>query len=990
LVSLALIYPRHERVHMAVSEHLVGRAAELDSFDSLLDELERGRARALELVGEPGIGKTRLLAELAARADVRGCVVLAGSASELESDLPFSVFVDALDEYVQGLERQRLALLDDDVRAELAQVLPSLPAVVAAGRSVPIQHERYRAHRAVRALLEQVAATKALVLVLDDLHWADPGSVELVGALLRRPPSAPVLMAVAVRPRQVPDRLSSALERARRAGRLTRLELGALTLGEAWELLGAGRDRASASALYEESGGNPFYLEELARSLDRAGSGPSGHGISPEGLEVPITVAVSMNEELSLLTDRARVVLEGAAVAGDPFEPDLAAAAASTSEESALEALDELLRCDLVRATDVPRRFRFRHPLVRRAVYESTAAGWRLGAHERCAQLLAARGASATSRAHHVERSAAPGDPAAVATLRAAGDAAAHRAPASAARWYDAALRLLPESAPSEERVELLLASAEALGATGRYQDGHRALQESLAIVPAESIDLRTRLTASCSRMERLLGKHDAAHDRLAGALDSLRDRSSPEAVALMIELVIDASFRIDYVTARRWATEAVEAARRLEDPPLTAAAVAALALSGSLGEAGAPAEAERLEAAALVDALTDEELSLRLDAAANLAGAELFLDHFAEAEAHAERVLSVGRATGQGQLFRYAYAVLGFAWLVRGELDKAVVELDAAIESERLADDPQALPWNLFSRSTVALLVGDVETALEHARESVELTSDLAGSHISALSAVALAAVELEMGQAEDAVERLVKSTGGEELTLVPGGSWRFQGLELLTRCRLALGRLDEARSTAQVAEAAAAAVGLPYAAALAQRAAATVSLDSGQPDDAARQALASAVCAEEIGAGIDGALSRLLASRALAQAGARDHAVAELERAAAAFDSFGALRYRAQAERELRKLGRTIHRRTAHGTAAGGIASLTKRELQLARLVVDRKTNTQIADELFLSRKTVETHLRNIFRKLGVANRVELARAFEQADRAESAAPR
>ena len=973
---------------MAVAEHLVGRAVELDSFDLLLDELEEGRACALELAGEPGIGKTRLLAEFAARADARGCLVLTGSASELENDLPFWVFVDALDEYVQGLEPQRLALLDDDVRAELAQVLPSLPAV-AAGRRVPLQHERYRAHRAVRALLERVAATKPLVLTLDDLHWADPGSVELVGALLRRPPAAPVLMAVAVRPRQVPERLSSALERARRAGTLTRLELGALTLGEARELLGAARDRASASVLYEESGGNPFYLGELARSLDRAGSVPTGHGISLEGLEVPITVAEAMNEELSLLTDPARLVLQGAAVAGDPFETDLAAAGASTGERSALEALDELLQCDLVRPTDVPRRFRFRHPLVRRAVYESTAGGWRLGAHERCAQLLAARGASATSRAHHVERSAARGDPAAVATLRAAGDAAAHRAPASAARWYEAALRLLPESAPSEERVELLLASAEALGEIGRFQDGHRALQESLAIVPDESIDLRTRLIASCARIERLLGKHDDAHDRLAGALGSLRDRSSPEAVALMIELVIDAFYRIENETARRWATEAVRAARRFEDPPLNAAAAAALALSSSLSGASAPAEAECLEAAALVDALSDEELSLRLDAAANLAGAELFRDHFAEAEAHAERLLSVGRATGQSQLFRYAYAVLGLAWLVRGKLDKAVVELDAAIESARLANDPQALPWNLFSRSMVALLAGDVETALEHARESVELTGDHTGGHVSALSAVALAGAQLEMGQAEDAVERLVGSAGGEELTSVPGG-WRAQGLELLTRCRLALGHSDEARSTAQVAEAAAAAVGLPYAAALAQRAAAAVALDAGRPDDAARQAFASAVCAEEIGACIDGALSRMLAGRALAQAGARDRAVAELERAAAAFDSFGAARYRAQAERELRKLGRKTHRRTARGTAEGGIPSLTERELQLARLVVDRKTNSQIAAELFLSRKTVETHLRNIFRKLGVANRVELARAFEQADRAESPARR
>ena len=100
-------------------------------------------------------------------------------------------------------------------------------------RRETLQHERYRMHRAVRELLGLLAATKPLVLVLDDVHWADSGSVELIGALLRRPPAAPVLMALAVRPRQVPERLSAALERAYREGTLTRLELRALTRSEA-------------------------------------------------------------------------------------------------------------------------------------------------------------------------------------------------------------------------------------------------------------------------------------------------------------------------------------------------------------------------------------------------------------------------------------------------------------------------------------------------------------------------------------------------------------------------------------------------------------------------------------------------------------------------------------------------------------------------------------------------------------------------------------
>ena len=247
-----------------LADHLVGRAEELGLLDRVLTELDRGRPAAIELAGEPGIGKTRLLAELAARADASGRLVLSGSASELERDLPFSVFVDALDEYLQGLDPIRVARLNDDVRTELAHVFPSLSALATAGE-VALQHERYRTHRAVRALLEHLAEPRPLVLVLDDLHWGDSASVELLGALLRRPPGAAVLVAVALRPRQVPERLSAALERAHRAGALTRIELGALTPVEARELLGEAVDVAEATALFEECGGNPFYLEQLAR-----------------------------------------------------------------------------------------------------------------------------------------------------------------------------------------------------------------------------------------------------------------------------------------------------------------------------------------------------------------------------------------------------------------------------------------------------------------------------------------------------------------------------------------------------------------------------------------------------------------------------------------------------------------------------------------------------------------------------------------------------
>jgi ATP/maltotriose-dependent transcriptional regulator MalT len=963
---------------VSIGEQLVGRAETCGVFDDVLTELDRGRSAALALVGEAGIGKTRLLKELAARADARGHLVLGGSASELERDLPFWVFVDALDEYVQGLPPRRLEVMDDDVRSELAHVFPSLARFEAAGGGAS-QHERYRTYRAVRELLERLTSTTPLVLVLDDLHWADPGSAELLGALLRRPPPAAVLVALAIRPRQAPERVTTALERAQRGGTLARVEVGALTRREAGKLLGDAFDTRAATALFEESGGNPFYLQQLARSIARERSA-GGPGLSLTDLDVPPRVAAALAEELALLSDAARLVLQGGAVAGDPFEPELAAAAAAMPEAAALEALDELLKLDLVRETEVPRRFRFRHPLIRRAVYESTPGGWRLGAHERSAETLASRGSSATERAHHVERSARQGDAAAVATLREAGEAAALRVPASAAAWFGEALRLLPGTAPDDLRVELLLSRARALVATGQFADGHAALLESIGLVPAESVGLRVRLTTACAGVEHLLGRHEDAHARLVGAVDGLADPGSPEAATLMVELAMDGFFRMEYGRMREWAERALRGARPLGDRPLTAAAVAVLAFGSAASGATEEAQAHLSEAAALVADLDDAALALRLDAAANVAGAALYLDRYQEAGAHAERALSVARKTGQSEYIPLPYSILGQVRLLRGQLVEAAELLDDAVEGARLSGNVQALAGNLVNRSLTALAAGDLETAIATAEENFELTEGLDQSLVCA-AGVALAAALLENGDPARAVDVLIRSSGGDELRLIPG-VFRPRSLELLTRCWLAVGRRAEAARSAARTEAAAATLQLRMADSMADRAAAAVALDAGDPNFAAKRALDAAAAADDVGAPVEAALARTLVGRALAQAGQRDRAVAELKHAASELHARGALRYRAAAERELRSLGHRIHRRTRPGQGdEGGVVSLTGREMQVARLVVDRRTNPEIADALFLSPKTVETHMRNIFRKLQVSSRAEVARVIERA---------
>src|SRR3954454_1883910 len=965
---------------MALAAHLVGRASQLGSVDRLLSQVGGGRSASLELVGEPGIGKTRLLAELAARADARGYLVLSGRAGELELDLPFWVFVDALDEYVHGLDPHRLENVEDDVRAELATVFPSL-AGLATGRATAIQHERYRSHRAVCTLLETLAQSQPVVLVLDDVHWADPASVELLGALLHRPPAARVLLAIAVRPRQMAERLSAAVERAHRAGTIARIELAALSREDARELIGDGAD---ATGIYEDSGGNPFYLEQLTRSAGRPGMAAPANDHSLVGVDVPASVAAALAEELGLLSKRARLVLEGAAVAGDPFDPELAAAAAGADESSAIDALDELLRLDLVRKTDVPRRFRFRHPLVRHAVYESMPGGWRLGAHERCAEALAVRGSLPSAIAHHVERSARQGDEAAVALLREAGEAAAPRAPATAARWFAAALRLLPAAASGDRRVELLLAGSEALAATGQLGESHAALLARMNIVPHEAESLRVRLTAACARVEHLLGHYKEAHAHLEAALAELQDPNSRQGVELMIELAGDSLYHGDYDAMRAWATRAVDAATQLDnEAALVAAALAIRALASAVSGRAAEGMGYSAEAATLIDGLTDDELVGRIDALAHLATAEFYLENFPAAGYHAERALTIGRAAGKGDLFPLIAPMLGGSLWVRGRMAEAGEVLDGAIAAARLVDNPQGLAWNLFNRSYAAFAAGDIDLALATAKEAFDLAQQLDPGPVPAHAAVALAYARFETGHAERSAELLVEFAGGNELRLI-GGGWRARYLELLTRSFLAAGRRDEAEHGAAAAQACAEAVGLPMAGAMAALAAAALDLDGGEPAAAAERALSAAVALEEVGNVFDAAAARLLAGQALAKAGDRERATAQLERAAAAFESFGSHRYRLQAERELRKLGRPLHRRTRPGKADGsGVASLTERELQIARLVVDRKTNPQIAAELFLSSKTVEAHLRNTFRKLGVATRVEVARVVERADR-------
>ena len=206
---------------LIASAPLVGRDAELTDLERALDAVDRGEPRLVGVLGEPGIGKSRLLGELAARASARGHLVLAGRAAELEHDVPFALWAETIDAYV-GAE-----MPDGDV-AELAVALP------AAAGAVPRSVERHRIARAIRLLLTRLAERRPVTLLLDDVQWADPASADVLTLLAHRPPER-TLVAIASRTQQSPT-VEAALDTAARHGLAHVLELAPL-------LAGGGRER---------------------------------------------------------------------------------------------------------------------------------------------------------------------------------------------------------------------------------------------------------------------------------------------------------------------------------------------------------------------------------------------------------------------------------------------------------------------------------------------------------------------------------------------------------------------------------------------------------------------------------------------------------------------------------------------------------------------------------------------------------------------------
>jgi DNA-binding NarL/FixJ family response regulator len=578
----------------------------------------------------------------------------------------------------------------------------------------------------------------------------------------------------------------------------------------------------------------------------------------------------------------------------------------------------------------------------------------------------------------------------AIELLLEAGAATAARAPSAAARWFEAALRLLPAS-DAERQVNVRRALASALRSLGELERCRATLLEAAELLPAAAGAHRVELTASCAAVEHWLGRHDEAHRRLARAWEQLPDRSNAEAATLQIELAVDGLYELDFEQAAEMGGRALATARAVGDRALIAAACSALCLAETAAGWIDVAQEHRHEAADEIDRLGDDELAPRLEALYFLGWAETYLERYEEAVAHVERGLAIVRAHGKGQLLVPLTLAKNFPFEMQGRLAEASECCEAALEAARLSGNPHELYRALFEHGWTRYYAGDLNGAIEAHEESSRLDPRLAGGTIpngGGGPGWGLGVAWFEAGEVERGRELLLELGDDDVARTMPVE--RCFDWESLALVELAVGNANAADAYARRAEEDAARLGLRLPVALARRARAAVLLAGGDPLAAVSVARESAESARAVGARLQAAFSTGLAGRALAAAGERRQAIETLRAAEGELDACGSLRVRDEMRRELRKLGARAEPRGPASPAESGLASLTKRELEIATLATDRMTNREIAAALYLSEKTIESHLRHIFRKLGVSSRVEVARAVERDERAHEGAGR
>ena len=378
-------------------------------------------------------------------------------------------------------------------------------------------------------------------------------------------------------------------------------------------------------------------------------------------------------------------------------------------------------------------------------------------------------------------------------------------------------------------------------------------------------------------------------------------------------------------------------------------------------------------ESSAALDRLSDEQLTTRLPGLWMQARARHGLGQFEAALADLERGVSLAASTGRENVELLLTVEMVAMQIELGRVGDALATAEEGLDRAQLSSNPTMLLWAQSALASARLAAGDVQDALRHATDAAE-TGAPAGFHAAGQPGWCLGAALSAAGNAERGAAAMLDAFGGPGLTTLVPVQVPAAAADL-AEAQIAAGEPEAAETTIAAAEAAARRSGTAYAGAVTSLARASLLLARGQADGAVRASAAARGAAAD--APLLSARALLMEGRALAAVGQKREAVEALVGAESALDGFGARRRRDEAVRELRRLGHRVVRAADGDASSGPLAALTAREREIAELVAAGRTTREVADQLVLSPRTIESHLRNIYSKLGVRSRVELARA-------------
>lgn len=932
----------------AAERLLLERDSELARLRELLDEARSGSGRLVLVEGPAGIGKSELLRATRESAEAMRMTALAARAGELERDYPFGVIRQLYERTVRS-ERQREALLAGAAARAEALLVGGVEPRLAVDSSLQLFHALYW-------LTANLAELEPVLVVVDDAQWADDPSLEFLAYLTRRLEDLPVLVAVGLRsgePAPDPQALA-ALAGDIQAERIRPRALsqeGASALVRT--LLFDEADADLCLACHEMSGGNPFLLRELVRELASGGGRPEHVTADQVRGRAPETVLRTVVVRLARLGEQAGALARAVAVLGDGAELRLAAALAGLAAADAARVSDALADADILRAE---RPLAFVHPLTRTAVYADLAAGRRAELHRDAAALLERERAPAERIGVHLLATDPADDPDSVRILRdAAAGTLSRGRPAAAASYLR---RALEEPPPAADRPAVLAELFRAEMLTGDIA----ALDRFSQLVEEEGAGREAVVDSAPAAMRGMFaaGEHERAVRLVGGAVERLRGSDPEAALRLDAELVaIAARFPATVVLARE-------------------------RLARHATRSGGPATpAERL----MVANLAFDQAMRGRDASGTATLALGALD--------GGRMLA--DETSDSQPFYAAVEAL----IVAGEPDAASEPIRDALDEARRRGSAVALALASIEQCLAALVTGDLVDAAGAARTTLAVARE--GGWAAAVSNLAgmLAQALVEMGELDAAEHELARAGVGELIALEHRGASRLLGAR--GALRLARGDVERGASDLRLAARAVEVAGYEFDhecwASLAAAA-------TGSPDDDVERDLRRA---EEFGA--PRSIGIAFRAKALAVRGddelpllARSVEVlgdspARLEHARSLVELGAALRRRRRRKEAREALhpglrladainARLVAARAREELAASGervperrltsADALTPSERRIAEMAASGMANKEIAQALFLTRKTIEFHLSNAYRKLDISSRAQLPEAL------------